>query len=115
MSKYDVLWKRQLTSILDCLRQAQSLRKPIEMRMSVAEFEDQGGDRKSYYFKIELEDGRVVNSQTNAVRSSLIKQIEQNTSFKNWLLGKTVMLSLTDKEHYFGLVLESRRSSDSTH
>ncbi|MBP9151988.1 MAG: hypothetical protein KBF73_06865 [Flavobacteriales bacterium] len=91
--KYEDIWKQ----IIPAVTNAMSNGKSLELNLGRTAF-DRVGNRKSYSFRLDLNNGRVVNNiGGSAVARDLARVLESNALFMNAAKGKKLVLRLDGK------------------
>ena len=89
--KYEVIWKRVIPMIKECLTSGKDF---SSMQLTKSQF-DAAGNRKSYSFNIQYQNGKLTNSlEGSAVARDLDRMIIGNAEYKNLLKGKSVKLAM---------------------
>lgn len=89
--KYEVIWKRVIPMIKECLTSGKDF---SSMQLTKSQF-DAAGNRKSYSFNIQYQNGKLMNSlDGSAVARDLDRMIIGNAEYKQLLKGKSVKLAM---------------------
>lgn len=99
--KYEVIWKGVLPMIKECLSTGKDF---SSMKLTRSQF-DAAGNRKSYSFNIQYQNGKLMNSlDGSAVARDLDRMIIGNADYKQLLKGKSVKLAM-GKDFVFKLTI----------
>lgn len=99
--KYEVIWKRVLPMIKVCLTSDKDF---SSIQLTKSQF-DAAGNRKSYSFNIQYQNGKLMNSlDGSAVARDLDRMIIGNAEYKQLLKGKSVKLAM-GKDFVFKLTI----------
>ena len=87
--KYEVIWRRVMPMIKESLFTGKDF---SSMQLTKSQF-DAAGNRKSYSFNIQYQNGKLMNSlDSSAVARDLNRMIIENAEYKQLLKGKSVKL-----------------------
>lgn len=89
--KYEAIWKKVIPMIKECLTSGKDF---SIMQLSKSQF-DAAGNRKSYSFNIQYQNGKLMNClDGSAVARDLDRMIIGNAEYKLLLKGKSVKLAM---------------------
>jgi len=86
---YTDLWQKYVGVFTKAIKQESELGTQLDAK----EFERRG-NRKSYAFRIEMENGKVLNNLGSAVSRDLYKVLSKNNDFINASKGKHVVIRM---------------------